>query len=268
MSRQNGESIKQYVSRRRRSWTLLTQMDPVIDLSEGHRSDMLLDLSGLTLEERVMVQASISNECDFDRVAKLSSSNFRVYISGRTKDERRATAKKDSNVLTIQTLAGFAGKANTLAVKILERVPITRTSSPLKITIISLMKIWMNVQTPIKPTMTQSIPEAMTEKRPQTTMTTRKMTRFLRMLLWTMLLFSRQPNWTQLHYWPTRGTMTLCTSGASERTSECTSLPLLRKGQRAKPKGKGKGRYLVRPSHLSLEDRRRRLKELKAKTEC
>ena len=33
-------------------------------------------------------------------------------------------------------------------------------------------------------------------------------------------------------------------------------------------KGKGKGRYLVCPSHLSLEDRRRRLKELKAKTEC
>ena len=33
-------------------------------------------------------------------------------------------------------------------------------------------------------------------------------------------------------------------------------------------KGKDKGRYHVRPSHLSLEDRRRRLKELKAKTEC
>ena len=33
-------------------------------------------------------------------------------------------------------------------------------------------------------------------------------------------------------------------------------------------KGKGKGRYLVRLSHLSLEDRRRRMKELKAKTDC
>ena len=45
-------------------------MDPVIHLSEGHRSAMLLDLSGLTHEERVMVQPSISNERDFDRVAK------------------------------------------------------------------------------------------------------------------------------------------------------------------------------------------------------
>ena len=37
---------------------------------------------------------------------------------------------------------------------------------------------------------------------------------------------------------------------------------------KGKSKGKGKGRYPVRPSHLTLEDRRRRLKELKAKTEC
>ena len=45
-------------------------MDPVIHLSEGHRSDMLLDLSGLTREERIMVQASISNARDFDRVCR------------------------------------------------------------------------------------------------------------------------------------------------------------------------------------------------------
>ena len=69
LSRQNGESMKQCVSRRRRCWTLLTQLDPVIHLSEGHRSDILLDLSSLTREERVMVQALINNERDFDRVA-------------------------------------------------------------------------------------------------------------------------------------------------------------------------------------------------------
>ena len=46
LSRQNEEFMKQYVSRRRRCLTLLVQMDPVIHLSEGHRSNMLLDLSG------------------------------------------------------------------------------------------------------------------------------------------------------------------------------------------------------------------------------
>ena len=44
-------------------------MDPVIHFSEGHRSDMSLDLSGLTREER-MVQAPISKARDFDRVAE------------------------------------------------------------------------------------------------------------------------------------------------------------------------------------------------------
>ena len=105
MSRQNAESLKPYVSRRRRCWTLLVQMDPVIHLSEGHRSDMLLDLSGLTREERVMVQASISDERDFDRVA-----------------------------------VGFAGKvkANTLAAENPEnlvQMPVTRATHPLKSTI-------------------------------------------------------------------------------------------------------------------------------------
>ena len=37
---------------------------------------------------------------------------------------------------------------------------------------------------------------------------------------------------------------------------------------KGKSKGKGDGKYPVHPSHLSLEDRRRRLKELKADTEC
>ena len=37
---------------------------------------------------------------------------------------------------------------------------------------------------------------------------------------------------------------------------------------KGKGKGKSKGRYAGRPSYLSLEDRRWRLRELKAKTEC
>ena len=58
-SRQDGDSMEQCKPRRRRCWTLLVQMNPVIHLSEGHGSDMPLDLSGLTREELVMVQVSI-----------------------------------------------------------------------------------------------------------------------------------------------------------------------------------------------------------------
>ena len=78
--------------------TLLVQMDPVIHLSEGHRSDMLLELSGLTREERVMVQASISNERDFGRVADaLIIQHPRIHLresQGRTKGQGKDGFKR------------------------------------------------------------------------------------------------------------------------------------------------------------------------------
>ena len=97
VSRQNGEFMKQYwyVSRRRRCWTLLVQIDPVIHLSEGHRSDMFLDLSGLTREERVMVQASIGKERDFDRVAEaLIIQHPRIHLQRRTKGKGKDGFKR------------------------------------------------------------------------------------------------------------------------------------------------------------------------------
>ena len=104
LSRQNGESMTQYVSRRRRCWTLLVQTDPVIHLSEGHRSDMLLDLSGLTREESVMVKASINNERDFDRVADaLVIQRPRIHLresQRRTKGKGKDVFKRGDNSKT------------------------------------------------------------------------------------------------------------------------------------------------------------------------
>ena len=166
-------------------------MDTVIHLSEGHRSDMLLDLSGLAREERVMVQASISDESDFDRVAEvLIIQHPRIHFreSQRRTKGKGQRQRRIQNVSTIQTLVGFAekAKANTLAAENLERVPNTQTSLPLKIRII-LMKTWMNPQTPSKPTMTQLTLEATTEQKLRTMMMMRNTTRFLRMFLWAML---------------------------------------------------------------------------------
>ena len=45
-------------------------MDPVNILVKDTDQTLLLDLSGLTREDRVMVEASISNESDFDRIAE------------------------------------------------------------------------------------------------------------------------------------------------------------------------------------------------------
>ena len=93
--------MKQYVSRRRRCWTLLTQMDPVMQSSEGHRSDMPLHLSGLTREERVMVQASIHNERDFHKVADaLIIQHPRIHLREGRKNARRERAETESNLAT------------------------------------------------------------------------------------------------------------------------------------------------------------------------
>ena len=69
LSRQSGESMTQYVSRRQRCWKLLKELDPEIELSEGHRADMLLDLAGLDRQEKIMVQASVNNVRTFDKIA-------------------------------------------------------------------------------------------------------------------------------------------------------------------------------------------------------
>ena len=60
----------QYISGRRRCWKLLRELDPEIVLSEGHRADMLLDLAGLDKNERTMIQASIGNAVDFDKITE------------------------------------------------------------------------------------------------------------------------------------------------------------------------------------------------------
>ena len=113
-SRKNGEHVEQCVSRRRRSWTPLTQMDPVIHLSERHRSDMLLDLSGLTQEWRVEGQASINNESVFDNVADaLVVQHPRVHLRERRK--RPEEEGKDTHRLREGGKHSGNGKSGTSA---------------------------------------------------------------------------------------------------------------------------------------------------------
>eukprot|EP00974_Lingulodinium_polyedra_P006425 611016-Lingulodinium_polyedra.AAC.1 len=62
--------MTQYVSRRKRCWKFLKELDSEIELSDGHRADLLLDLSGLDRPQRTMIQASISNKREFAHVAE------------------------------------------------------------------------------------------------------------------------------------------------------------------------------------------------------
>ena len=57
LSRQGGESIVSCIGRRERWWTLMTQLDPRISLSDSLRAELLLELSGLSRGQQLVVQA-------------------------------------------------------------------------------------------------------------------------------------------------------------------------------------------------------------------
>ena len=111
-------------------------MDPVIHLSEGRRSDVLLGLTGLTREERVMVQASISDERDFDRVADaFIIQHPRIHLrtrQRRTKGKGKNGFKRGDNS-NIRWFRG-EGKGKHTGSGKSGAVPLARTSLPFKIT--------------------------------------------------------------------------------------------------------------------------------------
>ena len=57
LARQNGESMLSYVSRRRRWWKLLKTLDGSIELSEPMGVELLLELSGLSRQEIIVIKA-------------------------------------------------------------------------------------------------------------------------------------------------------------------------------------------------------------------
>ena len=58
-----------YVSRRRRWWKLLKSLDSSIELSEPMRVELLLELSGLSRQESLVIKACTSNLKSFEAVA-------------------------------------------------------------------------------------------------------------------------------------------------------------------------------------------------------
>ena len=69
LSRQHGESMMNYIGRRRRWWTMLSGMDNTIALSTTIRGDLMLEASGLTATEQLMILTSIGNVRDFEKLA-------------------------------------------------------------------------------------------------------------------------------------------------------------------------------------------------------
>ena len=77
LSRQNGESMISFISRRRRWAKMLHNLDPSIGMSDELRGDMLMDRSGLSETERLMVLTSTGNGIDLEKMAEALRANIR-----------------------------------------------------------------------------------------------------------------------------------------------------------------------------------------------
>ena len=96
LSRQQSESMTSYIQRRKRWWQLLTQMDKSLSMSEVMLGELLLEHAGLTSTERLLVMTSTNNDLSIDKVADalvkqnaLSKESSRDYHSGKGKGGKK-----------------------------------------------------------------------------------------------------------------------------------------------------------------------------------
>ena len=157
--------MEQYVSRRRRSWTPLTQMDPVIHPSERHRSDMSLDLSGLTRKGVSKSTPQLTMKVTSTKSQMLSSFNIHVFIFGKVGSARKKKAKIH---------IGFEKEVNTATTENLERVLATQTPTSSRTT--TTVTTRLNERILIEHTVTRLTLEVTAEKKFQAALCTRKTT--------------------------------------------------------------------------------------------
>ena len=92
LSKQAGESMLSYISRRRRWWKLVNEMDSSIQLSEEIRGDLLLEASGLSKNEKLMVLTSTSNDCSFEKIAVALMEQHGKEVSASRPEQRSSKA--------------------------------------------------------------------------------------------------------------------------------------------------------------------------------
>ena len=70
LSRQATESMVSYVDRRRRWWRMIAEMDGTTHLSEPMRCELIIELSGITQQESLVVKAIAGTPLNFEKVGK------------------------------------------------------------------------------------------------------------------------------------------------------------------------------------------------------
>ena len=246
-------------------------MDPVIHLSEGHRSDLFLDLSGLTREERVMVQASINNERDFDRVAKaLIIQHPRIHLresQRRVKGEGKDGSKRGANSNTRWFRGKGTGKHTGSGKTGTSAHHANLTSDEDYDYYDEDMDEPANAyQAHNDPAdsgsdVGEGAPDCDDDEETDTFSSYVALDDVTVLEAAELDAIALLADTWDIDLHPE-------VSAQLVQASVQAYLSFGKEKGEGKGKGESKGRYPVGPSHLSLEDRRRRLRELKAKTEC
>ena len=231
----------------------------VIHLGEIYRSDMLLDLSGLRREERVMVQASINNERDLDRVAEaLIIQHPRIHLR-ESQRQSKGKGKDGSKRGDTSSTRWFRGKGEGKHTGSGEPVQVSTTRISITLMITILTTTCRNTKMPIKLTTIRLTLAVTTEMKLWTTM--RKNDTFSTYVARDDVTAHEAAELDVIALLADTWDNDLDPEVSAQLVEATVLQAHLSFGKeqgkgKGKGKGKSKGRYPVRPSHLSLEDRR------------
>ena len=95
--RQHGESMQNYISRRRRWWIQVKELDEKIEIPEKLRIDYLLDFARLKELQKEMVKTRVGADPTFDKTAEMLMEQYgRHHIQEKAGEK---TGKKHSKIL-------------------------------------------------------------------------------------------------------------------------------------------------------------------------
>ena len=247
LARQNGAMLS-YVSGRRRWWKLLKTLDGSIELSEPMRVELLLELSGLSRQEIIAIKACAPDAKSFESVA---ATLVEQYSGVHLREGRSLGQPNLRNSGNLQTRSGRPsgyrpkGKGKTLTLP----MPGTRR-----------MSITRRIRTRRRISMKPPTQPLMKNPRQGTSKTQKATVKSMR---------TSEPEAIALNC--------LEELEESSEAGHAVQLQLAAhaafgkakgKGKGKSKKGKGKGKGKAVRSHLTLEQRREKLKSIKAKSKC
>ena len=106
MTRQTGESMTSYITRRKRWYERLKSIDDTTNISENILVDYLMDGAGISHNEKLMIRTVCGTSKDFETVSlNLRKHHCRIHlVEKRTRADSTATAKPVSYThLTLPT---------------------------------------------------------------------------------------------------------------------------------------------------------------------